>query len=175
MEWIGGNYRVVIAFYHTVQHLIMLETVIDHAASIFTSTKGTIRSGARAGGHKRSRSIVVTGTWSSVYFARKSFASDSITSGAARCGFAFRGFSMSRESSGAHRFGLVLARPCPSVTVSNRRNEATSRGKIVATPRLESRPSPTLAESFSINWSMWNCYILFVFMFPCCLKYCASI
>lgn len=130
---------------------------------------------SRGRGHKRSRSIVVTGTWSSVYFARKSFASDSITSSAARCGFAFRGFSMSRESSGAHRFGLVLARPCPSVTVSNRRNEVTSRGKIVATPRLESRPSPTLAESFSINWSMWNCYILFVFMFAFCLKYCVSI
>lgn len=129
---------------------------------------------SRGRGHKRSRSIVVTGTWSSVYFARKSFASDSITSSAARCGFAFRGFSMSRESSGAHRFGLVLARPCPSVTVSNRRNEATSRGKIVATPHLESRPSPTLAESFSINWSMWNCYILFVFMFPFCLKYYVS-
>lgn len=40
----------------------------------------------RGRGHKRNRSIVVTGTWTSVYFARKSFASDSIT-----CSAAWRG------------------------------------------------------------------------------------
>ena len=103
----------------------------------------------RSCGEERLRSIVVTGTRSSAYFPRKSFASDSITSGAA-AGFAFRGFSVSRESSGAHRFGTSPS-PCNGFESEAKRGYRSRKNRSYASSRKLTTTCQRTSNPRSLN------------------------